>query len=99
MIKFEIKKGTMLEHNESTFGQTIEEQVREMIYNGAPVTDNAPLIYTERKDGVEPAYNIRTDRQEYAIEATELAAKAHYAQRAERLKDKTPGSEEPGDNV
>ena len=28
-----------------------------------------PIIYTEKKDGVLPAYNIRTDRFDLAIDA------------------------------
>ena len=36
-----------------------------------PIEDGAPIIYTERKDGVNPAYNIRTDRWEIAQDAME----------------------------
>lgn len=98
MIKHKITQQTVLEHNESTEGLTIEEHVREMVYNNAPVTDNAPLIYTERKDGVLPAYDIRTDRQEYAIEAMDLASRGHLAKREERIKkEETPPSEEGGE--
>ena len=36
--------------------------------NKEPIDDGAPVIYTARKDGVDPAYNIRTDRFELAAE-------------------------------
>ena len=39
----------------------IEEKVRRITENGEPIKDGAPIIYTERKDGVNPAFNIRTD--------------------------------------
>ena len=35
------------------------------------IEDGAPIIYTERRDGVNPAYNIRTDRWEIAQNAME----------------------------
>ena len=34
-----------------------------------PIKDQVPLIYTERKTGVNPEYNIRTDRFMIAMEA------------------------------
>ena len=36
----------------------IEEKVRRITENKEPIKDGAPIIYTERKDGVNPAYNI-----------------------------------------
>ena len=41
-------------------GEYIEEKVRRITENNEPIEDGAPIIYTERKDGVNPAYNIRT---------------------------------------
>lgn len=52
-------------------GEYIEEKVRRITENGEPIEDGAPIIYTERKDGVNPAYNIRTDRWEIAQNAME----------------------------
>lgn len=50
-------------------GEFIEEKVRRITENGEPIEDSAPIIYTERKDGVNPAYDIRTDRWDIALEA------------------------------
>ena len=62
--------------------------------NGEPISDGAPVIYTERKDGVLPEYNIRTDRMEIAVEGMDKVAKSHTAKREERMKgtkiDKNP---------
>ena len=52
-------------------GEYIEEKVRRITENGEPIEDGAPIIHTERKDGVNPAYNIRTDRWEIAQNAME----------------------------
>lgn len=52
-------------------GEYIEEKVRRITENNEPIEDGAPIIYTERKDGVNPAYNIRTDRWEIAQDAME----------------------------
>ena len=52
-------------------GEYIEEKVRRITENGEPIEDGAPIIYTERKNGVNPAYNIRTDRWEIAQDAME----------------------------
>ena len=50
-------------------GETIETKVARITENKEPITDSAPIIYTEKKDGVLPAYNIRTDRFDIALEA------------------------------
>lgn len=50
-------------------GEYIEKKVQRIVESGEPIRDNAPIIYTERKNGVVPAYNIRTDRWNIAQEA------------------------------
>ena len=54
--------------------------------NKEPIKDGAPLIYTERKDGVQPSYNIRTDRWDVAVEAMDKVTKSYHAKREERAK-------------
>ena len=39
---------------ESFEGESIEEKVAKLIENNEPITDGAPIIYTEKKDGVLP---------------------------------------------
>lgn len=56
-------------------GEYIEEKVRRITENNEPIEDGAPIIYTERKDGVNPAYNIRTDRWDIAQDAMEQVGK------------------------
>lgn len=50
-------------------GERIEDRVRRMVYNQEPMGDGSPLIYHDRKKGVMPEHNIRTDRFEVAIDS------------------------------
>lgn len=62
-------------------GERIEEKVQRLTEEKSPINDGAPIIYTERKDGVLPAYDIRTDRWEIAQKAMEENMKAISAKR------------------
>lgn len=74
--------------------ETIEEKVQRVVESGEPIEDGAPIIYTERKNGVNPAHDIRTDRWDIAIMAMDSINKTRIAKA-----DGTPTkeSEEPGD--
>lgn len=58
---------------ESYEGESIEKKVSKLIENNEPITDGAPIIFTEKKDGVLPQYDIRTDKWEIAQSAMDLA--------------------------
>lgn len=60
-------------------GETIETKVKRITENNEPITDGAPIIYTNRDDDVLPAYNIRTDRWEIAQEAMDAVNQANLA--------------------
>lgn len=64
---------------EYQLGETIEAKVRRITENNEPITDGAPIIYTNRDDGVLPAYNIRTDRWEVAQAAMDAVNQANLA--------------------
>lgn len=66
-------------------GETIEEKIRRIVNNAEPITDGAPIIYTERKDGVQPQYNIRTDRWDIAAEAMTAIDRTNKAKRQEAI--------------
>lgn len=67
-------------------GETIEAKVTRILENKEPIKDGSPLIYTERKDGINPAYNIRTDRFEIATEAMDKVHRSKEAKRDEIVK-------------
>ena len=65
-----VERGNIMpEINETYEGITIETKVNRITQSKEPITDGAPLIYTDRKDGVNPAYDVRTDRFEVALDA------------------------------
>lgn len=96
MYKKRRQMASTLRVNDSIEGETIERRVERMMAGKEPITDAVDTIYTARKDGVQAQYNIRTDRFELAIDATDrmnasLSAKREsLAQR--KQKDREPES-------
>ena len=43
-------------------GENIEVKVKRITENNEPIKDGAPITYTEKKDGVRPEFDIRTDK-------------------------------------
>lgn len=79
---------TSIRVNDSVEGETIEQKMERVVNNGDAITDGAPIIYTDRKDGVLPDYDIRTDRFEVAIDAMDKVTKARLAKREEGQKSR-----------
>ena len=81
----EYKKRCMEEQREysaeTVEGESIETKIERILENKEPISDGAPTIFTEKKDGVLPAYNIRTDRWEIAAEAMDKIHKQNAAKR------------------
>ena len=74
---------TNFDINESVEGQSIEEKMQQATMNGQPIESAAPMIYTDKKDGVLPQYDIRTDRWDIALSATDKVARATIAKSQE----------------
>lgn len=98
MYKFKQATTTDIARNTSYEGETIEAKIRRIVNNNEPISDGAPLIYTDRKSGVQPEYNIRTDRFEVAVEGMDKVAKAQIAKREERHKPKEETKDEKTKN-
>ena len=73
---------------ETTEGEPLEHKIERIVSANEPITDGAPEIFTERKDGVGAAYNIRTDRWELAAEAMDVVSKNTQAKRDSRAEKK-----------
>jgi len=43
---------TTIHRNTSYQGETLEKKINRIVNNKEPIKDGAPLMYTERKDGV-----------------------------------------------
>lgn len=84
-------KTTFNKQNVCYEGETIEAKVRRVLNNKEPIKDGSPKIYTDRKDGVLPGMDVRTDRFEIAVDVMDKKAKSHVARRensiAERAKE------------
>lgn len=77
---------TDIEIEESYEAITLEEEIARMLKDGTPLENSAPIIYTNRKDGVLPQFDIRTDRFDIALEAMDKRAAAITARRDNLLK-------------
>lgn len=80
-------------------GKSIEETIREQLATKAPLEMVAEKIYTERKDGVQPQYDIRTDRFDIAVEAHDARARASIARRQQEDAPKEIKNNEPIETI
>ena len=78
MYKYNTNKPTKIRVNNSIEGETIEMKVRRIVDNKEPITDGAPLIYGPKGE-IMAGHDIRTDRFEIAVEATDAISKAIIA--------------------
>lgn len=81
-------------------GETIEQKVRRIVENKEPISDGAPIVYTEKKDGILPQYNIRTDKWDIALEAMDkvqasrIAKSKQFMEQLEKKGEEMEKSEE-----
>ena len=101
---FPSKNNNRLKSIEIYEGESIETKCARILQNKEPIADTAPIIYTAKEDDVLPAYNIRTDRFDVAMDAydkiTRTAAKKEIAPKPEdfgNVPNKTPGGS-PSEN-
>lgn len=80
---------TSIRINQSYEGVPIERKLERMMNNNEPMTEGAQIMYTERKNGVEPAMDIRTDRWEHAVEARDKTAKSKIATREQAIGERS----------
>lgn len=86
MYKRQLIKPTSLQINQGFIGETLEKKINRIVNNKEPIKDGAPIVYTERKDGVKPEMNIRTDRMEIAVEKMDYIARANEAKRENSIR-------------
>lgn len=67
---------TQITRHCDNFGKSIEEELRQAQASKTPISSTTDVTYTPLKEGVMPQYDIRTDRQELAIDATDKFAKS-----------------------
>lgn len=64
-------------------GETIEQKIERITIGKEPITDGAPMLYSERSDGVLEETDIRTDRFDIAVDATDKISKGYITKRNE----------------
>lgn len=82
-------------------GELLISKLSRAMNSGEPIEGGAQLASTERKDGVLPQYNIKTDRFEIALETFDKIAATHTAQRSNYINPKdisNDSGDEGGDN-
>lgn len=77
-------------------GEPLMVKLSRAMNNGEPIEGGASLSQTERKDGVLPQFNIKTDRFEMALDSYDKIAKVHMAQRDNFINPKP--DKKDGDN-
>lgn len=97
------RKGCIDNPNLTYEAEPREVKLRKIISGEASNMEDGvfPTIYTEKKDGVRPEYDIRTDRFEVALDAMDKINQSAAAQiaknRGETESAKTFGTEEKTD--
>ena len=75
---------------ESYKAETIENKMKRILNNKEPIKNELPIIYTRRTDGIQPQYDIRTDKWEIAAEAMDKVTQHKLTKREEKNKPETP---------
>lgn len=70
-------------------GITLEDEIIVWKNNKEPIPAVKQVIFTERKDGVNPNHNIRTNRWEHAAEITDYQTRSALANRQFRQGERT----------
>jgi hypothetical protein len=75
---------TSLNSVETFEGETLEQKIDRILTHKEPIKDEGvALIYSERKKGVLPETNVRTDRWEVATDAMDKVSASKIAKRKE----------------
>ena len=97
MKRVKITHKGLITVNKSVEGEMLESMIKRAVTEMAPIEENAPIIYTPRKEGVKAEYNIRTDRMDIALEAATAYNEHYYGQRQEFYKEPEKSDSNSGD--
>lgn len=79
-----IVQTTEIETPDYYVGESIETYCQRIAETNEAIEATVPMNYTERKDGVLPQYDPRTDRWEIAQDAMDLATRSAVAKSEEK---------------
>lgn len=85
MKHLEIKERKVINTSSLTYiGETITEKIRKVKTTGEAIESVSPIIYTERKDGVLPEYDIRSDKWDIAQKSMQYVNDKKIEKRLEK---------------
>lgn len=79
------KRGIFNTRNSFYAGENISQKMQRVTQTNEAIENTCPIIYTERKDGVLPEYDIRTDKWEIAQKAMNFVSQKKREKRQEFL--------------
>ena len=88
---------TEIECDESYAGEPLETKIAKMVQGGEPIESISPTIFTLRKDGVRPEFDVRADKWDIAQTAMEQVANKYQEARKQNILKFTPKKEEKTD--
>ncbi len=71
MRKGNTSTSTLISVKNTYQAEGLEQKLRRILANKEPISEDLPIIYTDKSEGVMPGYDIRTDRFEIARKAVE----------------------------
>lgn len=89
MRKVKVSYKGVIRRNKTVEAKSIEQMLADKIEGEAIELGGKALLYTERKDGVLPLTNIRTDRFDIAMEAIDTVERSRVARRDKPVSEKT----------
>lgn len=87
-MKRAILTNSQIKRNNTFEGDNILVTMKRALQGDGDTGEELPTYFTERKAGVLPGFNIRTDRWEVARKATETLQKSETAQRERAWKER-----------
>lgn len=97
MRKIKITNNTRISIENSYIGESIERKMERVINNNEAVEAVSPIIYTERKDGVKPEFDIRTDIWQEAQHSMAWVAKQRLKARDKAIAKKQIEVDKPAE--
>lgn len=85
MYKYRKPTESKLKVNQATEGEWIERKMRRIFNNKEPINDTVQSYFTERKDGVIPATDIRASKWDDMAEGMDKLSGTHREKRAAKI--------------
>lgn len=92
--KFKNRRMSSIKVCEAYIAEPLESKIFRMTQNKEPIGDGADIIYQERADGIEPSFDIRTDKWEHMVDRMDTEARKKLSKREERIEAAKKAKEE-----